>query len=255
MSYLTGSRSIFPAGGVDQILELFELPASQRANAKRYQELKTKGTLTAPEQTELNNLTISLQHYIIDVEKFNLFGDILTNMAKFFISDVEPYVDNMKTDVFNYTDTKKNEMTNYTDAKKLDFQAEVDKLVARGEWQPNTQYFKKNIVTSGGEGFIAKLDNINQSPPNATYWSKIASKGEKGDPSLNINFKGAYDIAMSYVMGDAVTFGGLWYYAKLNTKGNPPTNATYWEIQTNQTLVSDIQPFDSRITGWVDTSL
>ena len=143
-------------------------------------------------------------------------------MQKFFTEDVEPYVDNMRTDVFNYTDTKKNEMTTYTDAKKLDFQAEVDKLTYRGEWQPGVQYFKKNVVTSGGEGYIAKLDNINQSPPATTYWGKIANKGDKGDPSLNINFKGEYDIAMSYVMGDAVTFGGLWYYAKQNTKGNPP---------------------------------
>ena len=233
MSYLDGRRSVFPEGGYDQILELFSLPASQRNNMKRYQELKLKDSLNTAEQNELNNLTISLQHYIISEERMNLFGDILINMQKFFTEDVEPYIED----------------------KKLEFQAEVDKLVARGEWQPNTQYFKKNIVTSGGVGFIAKLDSINQSPPSATYWSKIADKGEKGDPSLNINFKGEYDIAMSYVMGDAVTFGGFWYYAKQNTKGNPPTNATYWEIQTNQTLVSDVQPFDSRITGWVDTSL
>ena len=233
MSYLDGRRSVFPEGGYDQILELFSLPASQRNNMKRYQELKLKENLSTNEQNELNSLTITLQHYIISEERMNLFGDILINMQKFFTENVEPYIE----------------------SKKLEFQAEVDKLVARGEWQPNTQYFKKNIVTSGGVGFIAKLDSINQSPPSATYWSKIADKGEKGDPSLNINFKGAYDIAMSYVMGDAVTFGGLWYYAKQNTKDNPPTNATYWEIQTNQTLVSDVQPFDSRITGWVDTSL
>ena len=233
MSYLDGRRSVFPEGGYDQILELFSLPASQRNNMKRYQELKLKENLSTNEQNELNSLTITLQHYIISEERMNLFGDILINMQKFFTENVEPYIED----------------------KKLEFQAEVDKLVARGEWQPNTQYFKKNIVTSGGVGFIAKLDSINQSPPSATYWSKIADKGEKGDPSLNINFKGVYDTAMAYVMGDAVTFGGMWYYAKQNTKGNPPTNATYWELQTNQTLVSDIEPFDNRITLWINTGL
>lgn len=233
MSYLDGRRSVFPEGGYDQILELFSLPASQRNNMKRYQELKLKENLSTDEQNELNSLTITLQHYIISEERMNLFGDILINMQKFFTENVEPYIED----------------------KKLEFQAEVDKLVARGEWQPGVQYFKKNIVTSGGVGFIAKLDSINQPPPSSTYWSKIADKGEKGDPSLNINFKGAYDIAMSYVMGDAVTFGGLWYYAKQNTKGNPPTNATYWELQNNQVVVSDTQPFDSRITGWIDTTI
>lgn len=42
---------------------------------------------------------------------------------------------------------------------------------------------------------------------------------------------------------------------KQNTKGNPPTNATYWELQSNQTLVDDVEPFDNRITLWVNTSL
>lgn len=234
MSYLDGRRSSFPEGGYDQILELFSLPASQRDNMKRYQELKLKsGTLSPSEQNELNSLTIALQHYIISEERMNLFGDILINMQKFFTEGVEPYIED----------------------KKLEFQAEVDKLNYRGEWQPGTQYYKKNIVTSGGEGFIAKLNNINQSPPSATYWGKIGRKGEKGDPSLNINFKGVYDSAMAYVMGDAVTFGGMWYYAKQNTKGNPPTNATYWELQTNQTLVSDVEPFDNRITLWINTGL
>lgn len=244
MSYLTGSRSTFPSGGADQILELFNLPSERKNDVKRYQELKTKESLTTDEQTEFNSLTVSLQHYIIDVETWNLFGDALVNMQKFFTTDVEPYVDNMKTDVFNYTNTKKDE-----------FQIEVDKLTYRGEWQPNTQYQKKNVVTSGGEGFIAKLDNINQSPPNTTYWGKIASKGQKGDPSLNINFKGEYSGARSYVEGDAVTFSGLWYYAKQNTIGNLPTIADYWELQSNQTVVSDVQPFDNRILGWIDTKL
>lgn len=233
MSYLTGSTSVFPEGGVDQILEMYELPASQKANAKRYQELKTKETLTTAEQTELNALTIALQHFLITPPTFNKFADAVINMEKFFFSDVEPYIE----------------------TKKLDFQAEVDKLTYRGEWQSGVQYFKKNVVTSGGEGYIAKLDNLNQAPPATAYWGKIANKGDKGDPSLNINFKGEYNSVSSYVSGDAVTFGGLWYYAKQNTLNNPPTNATYWELHTNQVVVGDTQPFDNRIIGWVDTTL
>ena len=60
---------------------------------------------------------------------------------------------------------------------------------------------------------------------------------------------------MAYALGDAVTYGGLWYYAKQNTKGNPPTNADYWELQSNQTLVSDVEPFDNRVILWINTNL
>lgn len=232
MTYLDGRRSNFPAQ-MDNILELFNLPASQKNNAQRYQELVLKDSLTPNEQIELNNLTVALQHYIIDVEKWNLFGDIIINMQQFFKDNVEGYVE----------------------SKQIEFQAEVDKLTFRGDWQPGVQYYQKNIVTSSGEGYIAKADNINQPPPNTTYWSKIAAKGAKGEPSLNISYKGEYDPSRAYVVGDAVTFGGLWYYAKQNTLGNSPINDVYWSLQSNQAVVSDVQPFDSRITGWIDTSL
>lgn len=233
MSYLDGRRSIFPEGGVDQIQERYNLPASLKPSLKRYQELYIKESLSPSEQAELNNLTITLRPYMPDVEHLNFVGDVLINTQKFFKEGVEPYIED----------------------KKLEFQAEVDKLTYRSEWQPNTQYYKKNVVTSGGEGYIAKVDSINQAPPSSTYWGKIAQKGDKGDPSLNISFKGVYDSAMAYTLGDAVTYGGLWYYAKQNTIGNPPTNADYWELQTNQVLVSDTEPFDNRIVGWIDTSI
>lgn len=115
MSYLTGSRSSFPQQ-IDQILELFDLPASQKANAQRYQHLKTKETLSSLEQTELNNLTVLLQDYIIDPWKFNLFGDIVVNMQKFFKEGVEPFVDTLKTNALNEIENKKGEIIDYMDS-------------------------------------------------------------------------------------------------------------------------------------------
>lgn len=244
MSYLDGRRSSFPEGGVDKIQEKYNLPASLKLSLKRYQELYLKESLSPNERTELNNLTIILQPYMPNVETSNFWGDVIVNMQNHYLNETVGYVNNLQ-----------NETSNYVDTKKIEFQAEVNKLTTRGEWQPNTQYYNKNIVTSGGEGYIAKTDNINQPPPNITHWGKIAKKGEKGDPSLNISFKGAYDSAMAYTLGDAVTYGGLWYYAKQNTKGNPPTNADYWELQSNQTLVSDVEPFDNRVTLWINTNL
>ena len=232
MSYLDGSRSSFP-NEIDKFLELRNLPADQKDNLRRFQELTIKETLSPTEQNELNNLTVVLQHYRIDVEKWNKGFDAIVNVENFFLNETLPFIED----------------------KKQEFQAEVDKLNYRGEWQPGVQYYKKNIVTSGGEGYIAKSDNINQSPSNTVHWGKIARKGEKGDPSLNISYEGEYDSAMAYVMGDAVTFGGLWYYAKQNTKGNPPTNATYWELQSNQVWVGDEEPFDGRVVLWINTNL
>ncbi|MGJ0846655.1 hypothetical protein ACR77J_08200 [Tissierella praeacuta] len=232
MSYLDGSRSDFPEN-IDLIKEKYNLPASLKPSLGRFQELTKKQDLSPSEQVELNSLTITLNPYIPDPEYLNFIGDAVINSQKFFKNGVEPYIE----------------------SKKIEFQQEVDKLTTRGEWQPNVQYYKNNIVTSSGEGYIALKDNVNQPPPNAINWGKIASKGEQGEPSLNINYKGEYDISVAYVLGDAVTFGDLWYYAKKNTKGNPPTSSEYWELGSNQTIIGDVNPFDDRVTGWIDTSL
>lgn len=255
MSYLDGRRSVFPEGGVDSFLELYNLPPSQKQNAKRFQELKTKESLTSAEQEEFNSLTTILQHYIIDVETWNKFADAIINVENFFLNETVGYINNLQNETTTFVNTKKTEITSYADAKQLEYQKEINKFTTRGEWQPDTQYYEKNIVTIGGEGFIAKVNNINQPPPNATCWSKIAQKGEKGDPSLNISYKGEYDSSKAYALGDAVTYGGLWYYANQSTIGNPPTDATYWELQNNQIVVSDVEPFDKRITSWIDISM
>ena len=286
--FLHGRRSGFPVQGVDKIIELFDLPHEQKANVQRYQILKTKSNLDTSEGLELNALVSTLQRYIIDVEKWNKFGDIVVNMQRFFIEDIEPYVEDMRTDITNhanttkadttlhadnakadvtqfanttknqvadYTNTKMTDTTTYVDGLKVSLQGEVDKLTSRGEWSPTVQYYNKNIVTVAGEGYIAKQDNKGQTPSNPAYWTKIAAKGDKGEPSLNISYKGAYNAGMDYVIGDAVTYSGMWYYAKQATKGNLPTNAIYWEIQTNQTLVGSTPPFDDRVTLWINTNL
>lgn len=230
MAFLDGKRSSFP-NEVDQFLELYNLPASQRQNARRFQDLRTKENLTPIEQEELNTLTVTLQDYIDDVEKRNLLGDAIVNLQNFFL----------------------NETVGFIQEKQNDFQQEINKFNYKNEWQPNIRYYKNNIVTYEGNTYIAKVENINQLPTNEDIWGMIAKKGDKGAPSLNINYKGDYDSSISYVLGDAVIYGGLWYYAKKNTKGNTPTNTEYWELHPNQTIKSNIQPFDSRLE-WIDTT-
>ena len=231
MSYLTGNLSSFP-DSVDTFLEVYELPNAQRDNVARFQQLKLQSSLSSAEQMELNDLTIILQHYIISPTTWNKFCDALIATQQFFLNSVEPYIE----------------------SKKAELDAEVNNLRYRGEWDSAEQYYEKNIVTRDGEGYIAKEDNKNKPLNNTTYWGKISSKGEEGAPSLNINYKGEYSNSEPYELGDAVTYNGLWYYAKDTTQGNLPTNATYWELHSNQVVISNIEPADNRIVGWVDTN-
>jgi len=46
--------------------------------------------------------------------------------------------------------------------------------------------------------------------------------------TVDIDDVGAYDNATAYVQGDLVSSGGVIYYAKQDTTGHAPPNATYW---------------------------
>lgn len=228
------NRSTFVAPNytVDDFAELFDLSPNQLQDAERYQILKRKSNKTQNEITELNNLTQTLKNHLITPERWNHFADALTNMQIFIKDNVEGYIQ----------------------VKQQEFQAEIDKFANRGEWVNTTQYFKKNIVTFNGQSYLAKQDNLNKIPTEALYWQLIAERGAKGDPSLNIYYRGNYNHSAQYELGDAVIYNGVWYYAKTNTVGNIPTNSAFWEIEPKQIYISNIAPFDTRIRLWLDTN-
>jgi hypothetical protein len=47
----------------------------------------------------------------------------------------------------------------------------------RGAWSAAANYVINDVVSSGGNSYIAISANINQLPPNATYWNLIAAAG------------------------------------------------------------------------------
>lgn len=59
----------------------------------------------------------------------------------------------------------------------------ANKLISelcRGEWSSLTAYTIGDIVTLSGSSYICKDNNTNQTPPNTSYWSLLASKGTDG---------------------------------------------------------------------------
>ena len=52
------------------------------------------------------------------------------------------------------------------------------KPVFQGAYNASTAYVVDDIVTSGGETFICILASTGNATSNATYWSKLAKKGD-----------------------------------------------------------------------------
>ncbi len=47
-------------------------------------------------------------------------------------------------------------------------------LFFTGAWSQYTNYAANDIVTYGGVAYVAIIANVNQQPPNASYWTVLA---------------------------------------------------------------------------------
>ena len=235
MANLTGSRSNFPQS-VDVVRELTDLSANKKTQAQRYQFLKTKEVLSPSEVTELNNLTTELQDYLITAESMNMFGDVVISTQKFF-----------KENVMDFVLDKKQEMTTYTDNKKVEFQAEVDKLNNRGDYNPSIQYFKNNFVFYNDGAinhvYLCLKDCKGKEPStNPDFWRKLSIQGAKGDDGIGIglSFNGSWDKSKLYAKNDGVQYGGILFASLVdNNIDNLPDltqDTDYWAKALDVTI-------------------
>lgn len=82
----------------------------------------------------------------------------------------------------------------------------VDKLYSdlnKGAWSAIVAYTVGDFVDVNGSSYVCIANNTNQTPPNATYWALIASKGDKGDAGDEIELqKTATHIQWRYTDGE-----------------------------------------------------
>lgn len=81
-------------------------------------------------------------------------------------------------------------------------------------WNAYAHYQVGNIALSGGSAYRCISDNINQPPPNATYWTAYAVA--------------AWDLSTTYAVDTVVLSGGLAYRCIAANTGQKPPNTSYW---------------------------
>lgn len=258
MANLTGTRSNFP-NSIDEIMELYSLPASLKPSAQRYQELIIKQNPTPTEVAEIADLTTVLQQYIIDVEKWNKFGDILINMQNFFKNETEGYIEQKQSEFQSSLDQSITALTNlrnsfqteteaFVEQKHNELQAKIDKFQYKGVYDALTQYYKNNVVEffdgSTTQLFLALQDSKGITPTNTTYWRKLTlqgPQGERGSDGIGLHFRGAWNADIAYSLHDGVQYGGALFASLVdNNIGNIPNlseDTTYWARVINTTVI------------------
>lgn len=181
------SRSAFP-NGVDEFVELFDLPFDKVQDAKRLTELKMQAQLNGDEENELMSLTSGLEEYMITPETMNKLTDAIVEVETFFYKNV----------------------TGHIEQKQEEWKSYVNQFKFHGTWREGVSYKEQNLVINkDGDLYFCRVNHVstkNDMPTDGgTVWTKLSSKGEKGDIGLNAMYKGQWDASKAYKMGDTVS--------------------------------------------------
>ena len=100
----------------------------------------------------------------------------------------------------------------------------VEGFQYEARWSGPASYQPGDVVSYGGNQYIAKTENSGRRPPtNTSDWDLFSEGirfiGDWGDDSSNFE----------YEIGDLVRLGGYTYKAKQDHQGQQPPNTTYWE--------------------------
>lgn len=90
-----------------------------------------------------------------------------------------------------------------------------------GDWSSSTTYETNDVVKYGGNVYVYTygLKTSTHLPTDTVYWALMVE---------GFKFRGTYDNAVAYKIGDGIAHGGKVYIAIADTTGHTPPNLTYW---------------------------
>lgn len=227
-TYTDLTETKFP-NAVDDLSRMSDLASSDLTLVNQYYTYYNAGNLTAAAQLLADNPT--LINKLFNAAKFNILRDALIALERFYLSDVQTYINSTRQSL----------------------QGEIDKFTALGVYSATTQYVKHNIVTSNGNGYVCTADCKGKAPgttAGADYWQLIVNKGDKGDSGTGLSFRGQYSATTAYTLNDCVTDGtSIWAALKAST-GQALTEGEYWTrvMQINRRSATGTLT----VAGWSD---
>ncbi len=112
-----------------------------------------------------------------------------------------------------------------------------------GTWSGATAYVVNDAVTLNGTSYICTVNHTNQTPPNASYWNVIASKGDTGSQGpagldgadgTAFVWQGAWSSLTAYSVNDVVEKDGTAYICTQAHTNQTPPNVTYWDTMAEK---------------------
>ena len=177
---------------------------------KGYQQAMQNGN-NALAQQYYAQITNADQKFI-DATKMNKLMDTCVALQKFYLTDIQPYVENLQTEW-----TNRIEQFNYL-----------------GDYSASVLYAVNNFVTYTASGvrnvyICVKVPPIGTAPTNTTYWRKLTIQGLQGPSGENLSFRYGWKSDEVYYPQDVVTYNNVvWGCSVQNSNQTPQSGSTYW---------------------------
>lgn len=177
---------------------------------KGYQQAMQNGN-NALAQQYYAQITNADQKFI-DATKMNKLMDTCVALQKFYLTDIQPYVENLQTEW-----TNRIEQFNYL-----------------GDYSASTLYAVNNFVTYTAIGvrnvyICVKVPPIGTAPTNTTYWRKLTIQGLQGPSGDNLSFRYGWKSDEIYYPQDVVVYDNVvWGCSVQNSNQTPQSGSIYW---------------------------
>ena len=105
-------------------------------------------------------------------------------------------------------------------------------IIWEGGWEPEIVYSPRDLVRYDDQSWMALQESTGVPPAEGPYWSLAAAKGapgEPGPPGAGVLYRGAWDIATTYAVGDLVQHGGSTWIASAPSTGAEPGTDPEWD--------------------------
>lgn len=195
---------------VQTFVTMLNMTIADAPAVKGYQQAMEAGNNTLAQQY-YNQITNADQKFI-DATKMNRLMDTCVALQNFYLTDIQPYVDNLQT---TWTDR-------------------VDQFNYVGDYSASTLYAVNNFVTYTASGvrnvyICVKVPPIGTAPTNTTYWRKLSIQGLQGPSGENLSFRYAWDSGEIYYPQDVVVYDNVvWGCVVQNSNQTPQSGSTYW---------------------------
>jgi len=223
---------------IDQFRYVYNLPASQYANAILLNQLRALTNPTSDQISQINSLTIALQDYNVSPDQFNAFSQSVMNMEGLIKKIVDFKDMGVYSSLTTYTLWNTVQYNGQTFISKVDnnlnhtptgisdsywtlIAAKGASFIWRNEWSISTSYVANEAVHWNNSSYVCIIaPPTGTLPSNTTYWQPL---------SLGLVWLGEWSVLSTYVANNIVVYDGSSYICILpTTAGILPINTTYW---------------------------